>query len=275
MADSAPTLRLAYIRTVSDPHRSHEDTYAFLRDFVRQEHPDTWTARPKHRFLFGASNLFDSHILDVFISGIPAGISGNFRTLQKSDLELRISRSHANTPAGTAILNCAKTGGIVARISGKDDDECEEIMLQQCDYLIDPQTTSLDYVWYWNNARTGTPQDNMLTNSKYDVSKHDVSLTRLRDRYGSRGWTPSSGAFHGNMKWRCRCGAMCKRGRCKVFPAEERDVPEYFKMPQEGSKGWAELTSNDVCDRFRWQKRSRTYQVDDVLLKSIDTFSGE
>ncbi|KAF2123856.1 hypothetical protein P153DRAFT_361506 [Dothidotthia symphoricarpi CBS 119687] len=214
--DTPPTPRLAYIRTILEPDETRESIDSSLKMFVRQESSELSNNRPKHHFLFGASNTSDSHILDIFLSNIPTNhIYYAFRYLQKLDLELRISYARAATGTGKNILQHCINGDIRVLISGKDDEECDEIMLQECDYIIDSRTTYLA-AWFWNSARPGVPQDSMLTNPDYNVNQHDVSSTRLRNRYNAYAWRPSSGGFHGNFRdWRCRkCDGKCKRGRC-------------------------------------------------------------
>lgn len=280
MAESTQALRLAYIRTTATPTKSREETYEFLRDHMRQQRPELWNSRPKHRYVFGASNTFDENILDVLLETIPYDPNIiSFRDIQKSDLELRMSEARASTGPGQKILRRCTAGGIQAVVDGKDDDECDANMLEQCDYLIDVWTTYHYLDWYWKYAWTGKVEDNMLTNPYYNVGQHDKSKTRLRDRYNGYAWRESSGGCHGTSKtreWRCsKCGAKCKRDQCKRYPFDELPIFKWTKMPERGSEEWKDLTANDVLEQLRMQKWSGRHIVEDLFSQSIDTFSGE
>ncbi|CAO2658111.1 Nn.00g073710.m01.CDS01 [Neocucurbitaria sp. VM-36] len=205
--------------------------------------------------------------------------SWGFVNVQRSDFEVHIPRAYADTPEGHRLLDRCDDGGIQAVISGIDGHECDEILLRKCDYIIDTWTTMLadsTQYWYWNTVWAGKRQDNMLTNPKYDVSKHDVSKTRLQDRYSGYGWKHSSGGYHGNGNWQCRgCGGKCKRGRCRVMPGKEQlDLPD-DRLPEKGSKEWLSLTVEDICERYRWQKASGKHVVENTFVNSIDTFSSD
>lgn len=65
---TAPTVRLAYIRTLLQPDKSHDDILSMLNRFMKQKDPEILDGKPKHRFLFGASTTSDKHILDIFLS---------------------------------------------------------------------------------------------------------------------------------------------------------------------------------------------------------------
>ncbi|KAF2868651.1 hypothetical protein BDV95DRAFT_456875, partial [Massariosphaeria phaeospora] len=183
--------------------------------------------KPRHRFLFGAVNAADAVLLDVFISHLQPRTSTPsdpiirwpFQNAIRSDVRMHISQANAATCIGEKLLKRCADEGITFSISGATDEECDEAMLEESDYLIDEHTYNLCWNgdwWYWNHARPGVPQDNMLMNPKYDVRKHDVSESRLRYRYSQYGWKASSGGYHGNGPWRCRmCNGKCKRGKCK------------------------------------------------------------
>lgn len=100
---------------------------------------------------------------------------------------------------GKRLLERCAVGGIPVVISGADDSECEEIMLQDCDYVID-RWYKQNSEWYWGTAWTGQQQNTALTNPRYDMSKHhDYSKRRLMDRYAGHGWRAHSGCSHGNL----------------------------------------------------------------------------
>ena len=282
MAEFTPVPRVAYIRTLLEPDKPRNEMLYTLAVFARQKDPELLDGKPKHHFLFSASNTSDRHILDILLSmklPVDPSCTWGFENLQRSDFEVHISENHAATPEGQKLLDRCNDGGIQAVISGIDDNECDEILLQKCDYIIDNWTTMLadpTRAWYWNTVWAGKRQDNMLTNPKYDVSKYDVSKTRLRDRYNGYGWRHSSGCYHGNGDWQCRdCGGNCKRGRCRVNPGKEQLVLHDNGLPEKGSKEWLELSVEDICERYRWQKASRKHVVEDASFNSIDTFSGD
>jgi hypothetical protein len=273
-----PSTRIAYVRTTEDPNRSYERTRCFLKTWMRQIHPSDPLDRPRHRFLFGALNACDAHILDIFLSDwiLPSPyLNGIFANIKRSDLELRISQSQASTSAGKRILERCAAGGIPVVVSGADDTECQESMLQDCSYIID-RWCEQNIEWYWKTAWTGRPQSTVLTNPKYDMTKyHDYSKRRLMDRYASHGWTAHSGCTHGNGVWRCdSCGGKCKRGRCRVNPSEERKVAEWARLPARGSIEWRSLSADDVCRMVEFQRLFSQPSVKD-LYSSIDTFSGD
>ena len=278
MTDAAsppPPPRIAYIRTVQTPNAERETIKRLLEGFVRQKPPDAPMHQPTHRFLFGASNASDSHILDILSSSIPEDpIYSRFRHVERSDLELRISSSRAGTPHGKALLKRCKTATISALVSGEDDDECDEIMLMECDYMIDSWTTTYPATWFWESVRAGIPQDTLLNNPAHDMSQYDASKRRLARRYNNYSERQSC-CFRGNGGWRCAgCGGKCKRGRCKVKMVEERDVLCYNRLPKEGSREWVGFTAEDVVRRYRLQKAVDGV-VEERMARSIDTFSGD
>jgi hypothetical protein len=245
---------------------------------MRQRRPSDPPNVPRHRFLFGAANACDAHILDIFLSDwiIPSPYAnGIFANIQRSDLELRIPKSQAFTGAGKKKLERCAAGGIPIVISGADDSECEGSMLQDCDYVID-RWCEQSFEWYWNTAWTGRPQNNVLTNPKYDMTKHhDYSKRRLLARYSSHGWTAHSGCSYGNGTWRCdACGGKCKRGRCRINPGEEREVVEWAQLPARGSIEWRNLSADDVCRMMEFQHLPNQPPAKDMY-RSIDTFSGD
>jgi hypothetical protein len=270
-----PSIRRAYIRTVEEPDKPYDQTYQFLETFVKQRRPDDALNGPRHVFLFGGSNTHDAHIFEVFRSYYIVGRSSRYDDLQRSDLELRMSESRAATGAGQRVLERCDADGIRVVISGATDSECNDGMLQDCDYVIDRWTWE-NYSWFWNTARPGVPQETVLTNPKYDMSKHDVSKIRLGNRYAGYGWKANSGCSHGNGgSWRCRgCGGSCKRGRCRVNPPAEESGPEWMMLPDKRSIEWRELTANDACMRMLQQRIPGRYNVRDMY-SSIDTFSGD
>jgi hypothetical protein len=150
------------------------------------------------------------------------------------------------------------------------------MMLQKADYIIDKWIEGRSSSWYWNVARPGVKQDNILTNPNYNVSKHDASKTRLHDRYAGHAWTATSGGMHGNGgTYACAgCGGRCKRGKCKVGSLEDREVPEWCRLPKRGSLEWRNISAEDACERMRWQRLPRYSGFVDAY-SSFDTFSAE
>jgi hypothetical protein len=273
--------RIGYIRTISTPEKQEDVTFSFLTEYIRQESPAILLHKPRQKFIFGATTICDTHILNIFLTTQSAQGGGfrHFNNLQTSDLELRISNERANTPSGAKIMRRCEAGGISVVIQGDNDEECNGMMLEQCDYVIDNWTTtggSYSYPnWFWDTARAGMPQDNMLTNPKYDVSQHDVSKTRLRDRYAGHGWTAGSGGFHGNGgDWRCHCGRKCKRGKCKFEPGDDLPNHSSIELPKRGNQEWYKLSAEDAC-RCVSARRSYWKNTDQHEFRSIDTFSGE
>jgi hypothetical protein len=272
------TTRVAYIRTTEDPNREYAHTRSFLESWMRQRRPTDTLDRPRHRFLFGAFNACDAHILDIFLSDriLPSPyLTGVFANIQRSDLELRISQSQASTGAGKRLLERCAAGGIAAVINSTDDTECEERMLQECDYFID-RWCEQSFEWYWNTAWTGRPQNSVLTNPKYNMKMyHDYSKRRLTYRYAGHGWRAHSGCSHGNGSWRCdSCGGKCKRGWCRVNPGEETEVAEWARLPARSNIEWRSLSADDVCRMMKFQHwRSQPSAKD--MYSSIDTFIGD
>ncbi|RMZ67514.1 peptidase A1 [Pyrenophora seminiperda CCB06] len=273
----APTPRIAYIRTTSSPDWWPEAVRQTLVRYVKQEDPLAVPPRPRHRFLFGASTAADASILDLFLLWLPPRPNPNryFRDLRKSDLEVRVSHERAETPDGRRLLSRCASEDVCVVVSGKDDDECTEQMLGECDYIIDEQTTIWDE-WFWNTARTGIPQDSMLTNPEYDVKQHDYSKHRLGNRYRGYAWRASSGGFHGNYDWICRgCGGKCKRGRCRTGSYEPPVYANQRLLPDKGSREWLDLTANEVVHRYEFQMAVGAHVVQSELRTSIATFSGD
>jgi hypothetical protein len=276
MPGSSP--RTAYIRTTDDPDKPYDQIYQFLSHFVRQKYPEEVLDGSRHRFLFGASNAQDAHILDIFLSDhiVPSRYQyGEFANLLRSDLELRVSEAHAATGAGQRVLQRCNAGGIRVVISGVTDLECHENMLQDCDYVIDDSAWGYQE-WFWKTARIGVPQDSLLTNPSFDMSQHDASKTRLSRRYAGHGWKANSGCSHGNGGfWRCHgCGGKCKRGRCRINPPQESPAPEYLRLPDKGSAEWRAISANEACMRMRQQRVPGRFDGMDVY-SSTDTFSGD
>jgi hypothetical protein len=217
-------------------------------------------------------------MLDLFLSNnkVPSTYRyGDFANLLRSDLELRISETHASTGAGQRVLERCNAGGILVVVRGATDLECHDSMLEDCDYVIDDSAWG-NQEWFWSTARTGVPQDNFLTNPSYDMSQHDASKMRLSRRYAGHGWNANSGCSHGNGGlWTCHgCGGKCKRGRCKINPPKESPVPEYLRLPDKGSVEWRELSADAACTRMRQQRVPGRFDGIDMY-SSIDTFSGD
>lgn len=295
-------LRLAYIRTVAHPETQSPNVIDFLAAYVRQSRPEELAnGAPRHRFFFGAGNIFDAAVLDVLVAQIQAQTSAevhapvrwpSFRHMSRADLELRISQARAATATGKKVLKRCADEGIATMISGDSDEECDEIMLQESHYLIDFLTRDHCHSFHThfpNHIRPGTPEDNMLTNVKYNMKKHDASQYRLRDRYAGYGWKQSSGGYHGNGgNYRCAmCGGKCKRGICKGRQIDEKRmveqekweeteeawIEEWLSAPAPGSEKWRDITAEGLCWRF--QMLSLPRYKDAKRWHSIETFSEE
>lgn len=276
--------RIAYIRTTDEPNEAyHPDKNfrhfrQFLGMYMKQRHTHDPVEIPRQHFIFGASNAADAHMLDLFLSDwiIPSHSVLEFANIQTSDLELRLSEPRAATGAGKRLLERCSKGGIEVAMGGADDAECQEIMLQQSDYIID-RCVERNAVWYWNTARSGVRQDCVLTNPKYDMAKyHDVSNMQLRNRYAGHGWTANSGCSHGSdggfaCVW---CGGKCKRWKCRVNPGAERKVADWALLPAKGSVEWQELSAEDACWRMQYQRLPSQLPAKDMY-SSIGTFSGD
>lgn len=308
MAKPTPPLRIAYIYTQSPIDPSPHELLSYLDVRVMQESPRAIEqGKPRHRFLFGAVTSLDSAVLETLlkIACPPPGVKEcnepntekircgfHVGTLLRSDLEVRISRSRASTALGAKVLKRCKDVGIQAAISGKTDDECSEIMLQESDYMIDfheyrPDGSYGSECWFWNVARLGKPQDSMLTNEHYDKRRHDNSWGRIYRRYGGRGWRDYSGCRYGFMPWKCpNCGRNCKRGKCadplRWSPDtnwvkrqeedrkwQERERERQMNLFKPGNTKWRELTAEELSRSF-W-----VYRNDKDRWHSIDTFSSE
>ncbi|KAF2246805.1 hypothetical protein BU26DRAFT_521223 [Trematosphaeria pertusa] len=301
MTEPTPTsLRVAYIRTVPPPKHPAE-IFSFIASHVSQPLPQAGGgASPRHRFLVGSANAFDAQILDFFIAKIeprtPAQLPSEseqwaFKRMARSDVEFRIPRSRSSTPSGQKLQKRCADAGIATRISGADDEECDEIMLQESDYLIDFLTPTLrfDYEhWFWHHVSPGVPQDSMLTNDNYNTKQLDTSHLCLPTRFAGYGWKHSSGAYHGNGgNWWCTmCGGKCKRGRCrgqgnKKRVAERKEAEEqqqkwraeWLRLPEPRSEKWREWTADDMCWKFHMLGLPR--YKDEKRWHSVDTFSGE
>lgn len=274
-----PPPRIAYIRTIHSPTQSFDETWRFLAYHMSQRRPSDPSSLPRHHFIFGSTTPCDAHILNIFTSPhiFPSPHPhGDFANIQPSDLQLRISESHAATGAGKRILQRCADAGISTLISGMDDAECDASMLQEADYIIDKWIQGCSSSWYWDVARPGVKQDNIATNPRYDMSKHDVSKTRLRDRYAGHAWTATSGGMHGNGGiYACTgCGRRCKRGKCQIGPLEDLKVPEWCRLPGGTSAEWRDISADDACERM-WCQRLPRYSGFIDSYSSIDTFSGE
>ncbi|KAF7569330.1 hypothetical protein TUN199_05550 [Pyrenophora tritici-repentis] len=173
------------------PDWNEQDLHKTLGKCVRQEDPSLLPPRPRHHFLIGACNETDERVRNIIVSYLPPGNEFYFRHVRRTNLEVRISRSRAVTPDGRRFLQRCTDDGVPTVLRGETDEECHESMLADSDYIINKATT-YDKAWFLNNARVGVPQDSMLTNAEYDVSKHDASKHRLWQRYQGRGWRASS-----------------------------------------------------------------------------------
>ncbi|KAH4048536.1 hypothetical protein HBH49_159920 [Parastagonospora nodorum] len=276
--------RIAYIRTIDEPNEAYnpdkgsDHLRQFLGMYMKQRNPHDPVEIPRHRFVFGASNAVDAHMLDLFLSDwiLPSHSTREFANIQRSDLELRLSEPQAGTGEGKRLIERCSKGGIEVVVSGADDAACREIMLQESDYVID-RCVEGNAAWYWNTARSGVRQDNALTNPKYDMAKHhDVSKTRLQRRYAGHGWTANSGCSHGNGGgFACvGCGGKCKRWKCRVNPGVERVGAEWARLPAKGSVDWRELSAEDACFRMQYQRLPSQLPAKEMY-NSIDTFSGD
>lgn len=294
MTDPAPRARVAYVRTCSTPpwspqvsqSRARTDYTIFLETYVRQPLNLSTNPRiPRHRFHFTAFTEDDSHIFEQLIESfpLPPRIRPNLWFLKdvgSSDIEIHMPHTHAKTANGRKIIAQCQGYGFKTNVHGAENDDCDEEMLQDCDYVIDlHHSAHQDYNWFWQHARTGIREDNMLTNPKYNIGKHDISKHGLAGRIQFSVWSKTSGCFHGNYPWRCYgCGGKCKRGRCKVSPRPDRELPQWHRLPVKGSAEWKELTASDVCWRYQVQNNPETpskyaHVRDDW--SSIDTFSGD
>jgi hypothetical protein len=275
----SPSPRIAYIRTTDEPDKGYDHIRYFLSTYMKQRRPDDPFGKPRHQYVFGALNACDTHILDIFLSDwiIPSPhLYGEFANIRRADLELHISISHAATGAGRRLRERCNNGGIDVVVSGADDADCEELMLQDCDYIIDRWTRD-DTPWYWETAWAGILQYNILTNSNYDMSRHhDYSKRRLLDRYAGYGWTATSGGMHGNGGYHAcvECGGKCKRKKCRINPGVERETAEWARLPAKGSSEWRSLSSEDACRMMQFQRLPSQPPAKDVY-SSIDTFSGD
>jgi hypothetical protein len=266
--------RIAYIRTVLESDMDSEWTLRFLQRFVRQpSNKQTPNGRTRHRFLFSAFNATDANILDICTANFATSTQTRpFLNVEKEDLELRISTSFAASKAGKRVLGRCETNGIRTKLCGDSDKECDELMLEESDYLIDGCLEFGYTDWFFDHVQLGIPQDTMLTNPDYDVSRHDHS--GLHNRIGFSIWSRNSGCFHGNPEWRCDgCGGKCKRRRCRLNPPPNTPAPLYARLPPRGSVQWRELTTADICLLFRRQTRPGAHPDRDDW-GSIDTFSG-
>jgi hypothetical protein len=307
----AQPIRIAYIRTTSHPNKDSQQIFALLNGYIRQpSFSEQENGKPRHRFLFGAANASDAHILELMIQRISARIQSDIdtpsdeclpgkyshmmdRNMCRADLELHISETQASTFVGEKILKRCKGEGISTRVSAITNARCDEVMLRESNYLIDFLTPDLHYdheAWLRNYARPGHAQQNMLTNPNYDVGKHDASRWRLSRRYMGYGWRASSGGFHGNGEWRCNtCSGTdgrCTRKNCVYGLSKERKeefersakgqakwVDENVKLPGKDDKRWMDMTAEEVSRRY--MIRGFADGKEDERWKSVDTFSGE
>jgi hypothetical protein len=295
MADATPCRRSAYVRTCSSPPWSPRHTYKrtreeytqFLEEYIRQpSHLATDPNIPRHYFHFTLFTPDDLHICSQLLSSFPQPpqIRWNpwfLRDVCMSDIEVHTSIAHAKSPDGSRMLARCQEVGFKTSVHGAENGDCDEELLQECDYLVDlHHSAHQDRNWFWQHARPGIREDNMLTNPKYSTAKHDISALGLAGRTHFSVWSNTSGCFHGNYEWHCGgCGGKCKRGRCKVNPRPEREVPVWGRLPVKGSKDWRELTASDVCWRYQFQNNhgmtpgKYTSCRDDW--SSVDTFSGD
>ena len=287
--------RIAYVRTSSTPDRmTMKDVERFLWTYVRQPQSiqqsqvlnlDTDTRR--HSFYFTIFTKDDLQILDLLIENFrPPRAQPNpyfMWGVIQSDIHFHTSLSNSQSQLGRRALQRCRDAGYEPTIHGSDNTDCDNELLDECDYVIDinylPQFGGFD--WFWNHVHPGIRQDNMLTNPKYDVGRHDISKRGLagRTKFSIQGH--NSGCYHGNYDWQCYgCGGKCKRGRCKVNPGKERIVPEAYRLPEKGSTNpeWKNLTAADVCYRYRlqhWPEAPGKWHKGRDDWGSIDMFSGD
>ncbi|KAF1924852.1 uncharacterized protein M421DRAFT_424484 [Didymella exigua CBS 183.55] len=296
MSRTTPRTRVAYVRTSStlpsiygNHQKTRDDHERFLHRYVRQSQSlginvDT----PRHCFHFTIFTKDDRHILDMLLDNFPTPAqppSDQRRSFMwgvtASDIHLHTSSAYAESADGRKALQQCRDSGFSPTIHGSSDTDCDDRLLDLCDYVIDinylNDLSGLD--WFWNYARPGKPEDNMLSNPKYQLSKHDISRRGLAGRTKFSIWGQNSGCFHGNYEWSCYgCGGKCKRGRCKVNPGPEREVPESYKLPAKGSAEWGGLTANAVIRLWtlqHWPEAPGKWHKGRDAWKSIDTFSGE
>ena len=159
----AQPIRIAYIRTASHPNKDSQEMFTLLNDYIRQiSLSDQEVGKPRHRFLFGAANASDAHILKLMIQQIPARTQSDIgtpagkpfpgkyshmidRNMCHSDLEVHVSETQASTLAGGKTLKRCEEEKIITHISGTTDEECDKIMLEKSHYLIDFLTPGLHY----------------------------------------------------------------------------------------------------------------------------------
>ncbi|KAF1954566.1 hypothetical protein CC80DRAFT_493702 [Byssothecium circinans] len=294
-------LRTAYIRTSTHHERDLEQFFNQLRGCVRQPPPDQLTeGGARHRFLLGVANLEDNRVLDMLIAEIGARTPTEvdyanptwcFKYVSRFDIEVRISRPQAATVAGQKLLKRCADNGIATTICGTSDEQCDSTMLMDSDYLIDPMTMRYSNVFhthFWQHFRSGIPEDNMLTNEKYDMKQHDASRYRLAYRYAGYSWRQSSGGYRGNGdNYRCAmCGGKCKRSQCRGQAPDDRieerkrndEVQdqwreENLRLPEPGTAKWKDSTADEMLWRF--QTLSLPGYKNEKRWHSIDTFSGE
>ncbi|KAF2627712.1 hypothetical protein BU25DRAFT_59089 [Macroventuria anomochaeta] len=294
MSKPAPRTRVAYFRTSSTPERGYEktrkDRERFLETYVRQSQSlginnDT----PRHYFYFTVFTKDDQQILDILIDNFPSPPQTRpeiYRHLMwgvlKSDIHLHTSSAYAESANGRRTLQRCLASGFSPTVHDSSDIDCDNDLLEQCDYVIDINYLPYqDLNWFWQFARPGIRQDNMLSNPKYRVSQHDISKKGLAGRTKFSIWGHNSGCYHGNYDWGCRgCGGKCKRGRCKVNPQPERVVPETYRLPEKGSTDskWKDLTATDVLYRYRLQHYPQApgkWHKGRDDWGSVDTFSDD
>ncbi|KAF2260267.1 hypothetical protein CC78DRAFT_620395 [Lojkania enalia] len=296
--------RVGYIRMVGTPDRDEKSLWELIRYHVRQPSlKQLATGHQRHLFLFSAFTALDQNVLGLLLSSIQArepsliaepiiewpGMfrahpTGTLSGVCRADLELRLPSPRAETKAGRKLLQQCRQNGIRTLISGDTDEECDNIMLEESHYLIDLRSLGLAsnyYYWLEKYAKPGIPQYNSLSSPEF--KNPDYSRLRLGKRYAAYGWLKSSGCSHGNGEWRCKnCGGKCKRGKCKVdvspeqkkrIEEREKDWQDRISLPEPGDKRWKDITSADLCERYRCRGLTRSGNMNRWV--SIDTFSGE
>jgi hypothetical protein len=267
--DLAGWVRTAYVRTKHDQDIQtsaplHGEYWNFLASSVRQ-----WENR--HRYIFGASSEADRTILRFMLERMDqASVWCDKREYQihPKDCLVYIPENHTEAKIGKQIRADLESSGIPFRVVGATADECDEIMLQESDYVLDRLTCGLAHLvedlWPCDTYRHGSGSTR--------AAKFDYSLVRLRDKQGSYSLNDCSGQRRprGVSYHRCVfCGQKCKRNKpCKVtggFQMVERPGADGM-LPPNGDARWRELTSQDLMIRYQHQGPKRNWH-------SVDTFS--
>ena len=231
--------------------------------------------------------------------------------INRSEFQVCISRVRATTPFGRALLKRLEAedvhvsiidddsdpGGISDTASSrkpsdteieKGDRFCDETMMDESDFLIDPISRSLcireagdltDRDWEYA-SRVGARESSLD-----EVLDH--SARRRHQHNGGYTWRPC--CHSGKCTWRdhnykCRlCGGKCKRNRpCEVtgeYQPEGEDFgygsmkPIPKQLPPRGDAGWRQVTAEEAAKYFAWKKKKGIAM--EKGWHSIDTFAAE